>query len=178
MSLFYRLCLSQAPASVLFIRIMVGCIFLSEGVQKFLFPEALGVGRFSQIGLPLPELLAPMVGSLEMLCGLFLLLGFFTRLAALPLIVIMLGALISTKIPILEAEGFWKMAHESRTDFSMLLGSLFLLMVGGGPVSLDAWLTGKQTRPAGQPAPKSSRAVPVKPPKKNNKKNKPSLRKR
>lgn len=147
MSLFYRLCLSNAPRSVLLIRLMVGGIFLSEGIQKFLFSDQLGIGRFYKIGLPVPELLAPLVGGLEIFGGLFLLAGFFTRLASLPLIIIMITAILTTKIPILETQGFWAMAHEARTDFSLLLGSLFLLMVGGGPVSLDTWLTGKQKHP-------------------------------
>lgn len=147
MSLFYRLCLSNAPASVLLIRIMVGCVFLSEGIQKFLFPAALGAGRFYEIGLPLPDLLAPLVGATEIVCGVLLLSGFFTRIASLPLIGIMLTAVITTKLPILVSDGFWKMAHESRTDWSMLLGAIFLLLVGAGPVSMDAWLTGKQAGP-------------------------------
>jgi len=45
--------------ALLLARLAAGCIFLSEGIQKFLFPEALGPGRFAKIGLPAPQLLAP-----------------------------------------------------------------------------------------------------------------------
>ena len=128
------------PAAVILVRFIVGGVFLSEGVQKFLFPEALGVGRFTKIGLPAPHLLAPFVGFVEIGCGLLILLGLFTRLAAVPLIVDMLVAIATTKVPIFLKSGFWSMAHEARTDYAMLLGLIFFLMVGAGPLSLDAHL--------------------------------------
>jgi putative oxidoreductase len=150
-SLFRRVLRSDAPAAVILIRFMVGGVFLSEGLQKFLFPDHVGAARFARIGIPSPEVTAPLVGFFEIACGLLVLAGLLTRLAALPLIVIMLGAVISTKIPILLGYGFWGfslretayggfwgMAHEARTDYSMLLGSLFLLVVGAGAWSLDA----------------------------------------
>lgn len=126
---------------------MVGGVFLSEGIQKFLFAAEVGAGRFGKIGLPNPELLGPLVGGCEIACGTLVLLGLFTRLAVLPLLTIMVVAILSTKIPILVESGFWKMAHAARTDFSMTLGSLFLLITGSGPWSLDAWLN--QSRPKG-----------------------------
>ncbi|MNS24116.1 hypothetical protein D3C72_559500 [compost metagenome] len=131
---------THAPRAVILIRLMVGAVFLSEGIQKFLFPASVGAGRFAKIGLPAPEVLAPMVGSFEMVCGLLVLLGAATRLAVIPLLVIMLVAVTTTKIPILLESGFWKMAHEARTDWSMFLGALFLLLQGAGPWSLDARL--------------------------------------
>jgi uncharacterized membrane protein YphA (DoxX/SURF4 family) len=97
-----------------------------------------GAGRFAKIGLPAPEALAALVASFEIACGLLVLAGLATRLAALPLIAIMAVAIATTKVPILMASGFWRMAHEARTDWAMLLGSLFLLVVGGGAWSLDA----------------------------------------
>ena len=136
---------SRAPRSVLLIRLLVGAVFLSEGIQKFLYPVEVGAGRFEQIGLPSPELLASLVGGFEICCGVLVLLGLLTRVATLPLLAIMCVAIATTKIPILHESGFWKMTHASRTDFSMLLGSLFLLIVGAGPWSLDAWIgPGKQ----------------------------------
>ena len=143
---FYRLLASNAPAAVLLIRLLVGAVFVSEGIQKFLFPADLGVGRFTKIGLPSPEVLAPFVGVVEIVGGLLLLLGLLTRLAALALLVDMLVAITTTKIPILLKEGLWKMAHEARTDWSMLLGALFLLLVGAGAWSLDVLLTKAGTR--------------------------------
>lgn len=133
-----KLLTSHAPAAVLLIRLMVGAVFVSEGTQKFLFPADVGVGRFEKIGIPAPQLVAPLVGGCEIACGALVLVGLCTRLAAVPLIVIMLTAIAMTKVPILADQGFWKMAHEARTDWSMLLGSIFLLVVGGGPWSLDA----------------------------------------
>jgi putative oxidoreductase len=144
MQLLERLTASHAPAATILVRFMVGAVFLSEGIQKFLFPDQLGAGRFIKIGLPAPELLASVVGATEITCGALLLLGLFTRLAAVPLIVIMLVALTTTKIPILLERGIWTMAHESRTDYSMLLGALFLLLAGGGPWAVDRWLKTRQ----------------------------------
>jgi uncharacterized membrane protein YphA (DoxX/SURF4 family) len=140
MTLVQKLTTSRAPAAVILIRLIVGAVFLSEGIQKFLFPAALGVGRFAKIGIPGPEILAPFVGVCEIVCGLLLLAGLLTRLAAMPMIINMLVAISTTKVPILLKSGFWAAAHESRADFSMLLGSLFLLIVGAGPWSLDALL--------------------------------------
>jgi uncharacterized membrane protein YphA (DoxX/SURF4 family) len=116
---------------------MVGSVFLSEGIQKFLYPEALGIGRFIKIGIPAPEVMAPFVGVVEILCGTLLLLGLITQLSTIPLIIDMLVAIATTKIPILLEGGFWKMAHEARVDWCMLLGLIVLLLVGGGRWSLD-----------------------------------------
>ena len=135
---------TRAPGAVILIRLIVGVVFLSEGIQKFLFPDELAAGRFAKIGLPNPEFLGPFVGTFEVACGAAVLAGLLTRLAAVPLITIMLVALATTKVPILASKGFWAMAHEARTDWSMLLGSIFLLIVGAGPWSMDRLL---DTRP-------------------------------
>ena len=131
---------ARATKAVLLIRILVGWVFLSEGIQKFLFPEALGVGRFLKIGIPWPNVLAPFVGTVEIVCGTLILLGLATRLAAVPLLAVILVALYSTKIVVFAKLGFWGTMHEARTDVSMLLALLFLLLVGGGSLSLDAAL--------------------------------------
>jgi putative oxidoreductase len=127
-------------ATTILIRLMVGAVFLSEGIQKFLFPASRGAGRFEKIGLPEPEFLGLFVGSIEVLCGLLILVGLLTRLAAIPLIIIMLVAIATTKTVLFTSEGFWPMLHGSRTDWSMLLGSTFLLIRGGGRWSADAAL--------------------------------------
>ena len=137
MELFRRMAQTHAPGATLLVRLVTGWVFLSEGIQKFLYPDQLGVGRFIRIGIPSPETLAPFVATVEIVCGTLLLLGLVTRLAAIPLIINMVVAIASTKIPILLNEGFWSAAHESRTDVSMLFCSLFLLAVGAGPLSLD-----------------------------------------
>src|ERR1017187_5870351 len=104
---------------------MVGWVFFSEGIQKFLFPEALGVGRFIKIGIPAPHFFAPFVGGVEIICGALLMLGLFTRLAAVPLLIDITVAILTTKIPMLTKSGFWPTVHEARTDYCMWLGSLF-----------------------------------------------------
>jgi uncharacterized membrane protein YphA (DoxX/SURF4 family) len=139
---FSRFNASDAPAATLLIRLMVGATFLSEGLQKFLRPAEVGAGRFAKIGLPSPEILAPLVGSFEVACGALVILGLFTRVATVPLLVVITTAIVTTKIPILAQQGFWSMAHEARTDFAMLMGLLFLLIVGAGRTSFD----GRQSR--------------------------------
>lgn len=123
--------------TTILIRLMVGEVFLSEGIQKFLFPGIRGAGRFEKIGLPFPEFLGNFVGSFEIVCGVLILVGLLTRLASIPLIIIMLVAIATTKAEVLADEGFWVMMHGSRTDWAMLMGSLFLLLKGGGKWSVD-----------------------------------------
>lgn len=125
----------------LLIRILVGSIFISEGIQKFLYPEARGVGRFIKIGLPAPEFFGYFVPSFEVVCGLLVLFGIYSRLATIPLIIIMIVALLTTKLPILINDGFWEMAHAARTDWSMLIGSIIIIIIGAGKYSIDKYFT-------------------------------------
>jgi putative oxidoreductase len=113
-------------------RLVVGLVFLSEGIQKFLFPETVGSGRFAKIGFSDPEFTAAFVAVFEITCGLMMLAGFLARMAALPLLIIMMTAITTTKIPILMNDGFWKMAHDSRTDFAMTMLIVFILIYGAG----------------------------------------------
>jgi len=128
----------RAAKAVLLVRILVGWVFLSEGIQKFLFPDSLGVGRFVKIGIPWPQVMAPFVGLVEISCGALLLIGLLTRLAAIPLLIDICVALYSTKIVSMAKNGLWSTLHEARTDVSMLLGLIFLLIVGGGSLSVDS----------------------------------------
>jgi putative oxidoreductase len=137
---------STAPASVILIRLVVGWVFLSEGIQKFLFSAALGAGRFAQIGIPNPQIMAPFVGAVEILFGGLLILGLFTRLATVPLLIVISVAIRTTKVPILMKQGFWAMVHEARTDFCMVFGLVFLLIVGAGRLSLDRVVSRTKTR--------------------------------
>jgi putative oxidoreductase len=139
-----RILSTTAPKSVILVRFLVGAVFLSEGIQKFLFPDALGVGRFTKIGIPAPGIISPFVGAVEVVCGALLIIGWLTRLAAFPLIINITVAIVTTKIPMLLKHGFWAMAHEARTDFCMLLGSLCLLIIGAGSWSVDAKLAPKK----------------------------------
>lgn len=139
---------------------MVGGVFLVEGILKFLHPQELGAGRFEKIGVPMPQVMGPFVGGVEIICGALVLIGLLTRLAAIPLLIDITVAILSTKIPILLGHGIWKftltklprygflsMMHEARTDFSMFLGLVFLLIVGPGRWSADAV---RRTRNAGK----------------------------
>jgi putative oxidoreductase len=128
---------TRASGWVILIRLIVGlAVFFPEGIQKLIFPELLGAGRFARIGIPFPDLMGPFVGVVEIVCGALIVVGFLTRLAAIPLIITMV-AIISTKIPILlghefwifhlpkfDRYGFWSAQHESRADLAMLLGCL------------------------------------------------------
>jgi putative oxidoreductase len=143
--------LRSAPAATILIRVMVGSVFLAEGIQKFLYPAEVGAGRFTRIGIPQADMVAPFVGGVEIACGTLVLLGLLTRFAVIPLLGVMAVAIVTTKVPILLGRdlgpfqlrqlpyyGIWGFAHETRTDFSMLMGSLFLFLVGPGPWSIDA----------------------------------------
>jgi putative oxidoreductase len=163
---------SSMPAAL--IRLLVGWVFLLEGILKYLWIDDLGVGRFESIGIPLPHFTAPFVGLVEMVCGALVIVGLFTRLAAIPLLVDISVAILSTKVPILLGHGFWRfslpklkhygllsMLHEARTDISMVLGLIFILIVGAGSLSIDAARRGKRRvtalsaapDPSGQPTP-------------------------
>ena len=140
--------LDRYQAAIVLVRVLVGWVFLSEGIQKFLFPAALGIGRFAKIGIPAPQVTAPFVGAVEIICGVLILLGFFTRFATVPLLGVIGVALLSTKIPFLLKHGFWAALHESRTDISMLLGLIFLLIVGAGSLSLDSRFRSRTATPS------------------------------
>lgn len=139
----WKLLHTDNSAATVLIRLMVGAVFLSEGIQKFLFRGIRGGGRFEKIGLPAPEFLGYFVGSFEVLCGVLVLFGLITRFAAIPLLVIMLVAIATTKLEVLQKDGFWEMLHGSRTDWSMLLGSIYLIIKGGGKWSADKAISGK-----------------------------------
>ncbi len=151
---------TQAPAAVVLVRLLVGAVFLCEGILKFMQPLALGAGRFEKIGIPAPEVMGPFVGACEVVFGGLVVLGLLTRLSALVLLVNISVAILSTKVPILLGHGFWlfsvaslphygfwAMAHEARTDFCMWMASLFLAIVGAGTISLDYAIT--RLRPGG-----------------------------
>ena len=120
------------------IRIVVGLIFFSEGIQKYLFPELLGTGRFLKIGFYDPAFWAYFTGACEMLCGILIVLGLFIRLATIPPFIVMIVAFVTTKWPMLIDKGFWVFAHEYRTDFAMTLLLIFLFIYGTGMKSYNS----------------------------------------
>lgn len=154
---YQRLLHTDRDKTTILIRLLVGSIFLTEGIQKFLYAELRGAGRFERIGIPFPEFSGFMVGGFEVACALLILAGFLTRFAVIPLIIIMLTALFTTKLPILLGTGFWgfslrdldhygflSMMHESRNDLAMLIGCIFLYIKGGGLWSVDYNLWGRE----------------------------------
>ena len=129
----------RGPASIILIRLAVGLIFLTQGILKFIDPH-MGVVRFARIGFPHPYFTAHFVGTFEIVCGLLVLLGLWTRAAAIPLLIVISTAIATTKIPELfrASQGFWYMVSDARTDFAMFCSLVFLILVGGGTWSLDA----------------------------------------
>lgn len=138
-----RLLGADGSPAVICVRLLVGAVFLSEGIQKFLYPNQLGPGRFTKIGIPAATFFADLDGVVEIVCGTLILVGLLTRLAAIPLLIDIVGAIALTKIRELQSggflgvHGFWGMAHDARADWSMLLGLIFLLWAGPGQWSLD-----------------------------------------
>ncbi|HUH63941.1 MAG TPA: DoxX family protein [Terracidiphilus sp.] len=129
---------------MILIRVIVGLVFLTEGVLKFLHPQELGAGRFAAIGLPAPQVLAPLIGMVEIVAGAAVLLNLFAGEAALLLLIVISVAIVSTKIPILLGHrvgpfalaklpryGLLSFLHEARTDLSMLFGALAILIDSG-----------------------------------------------
>ncbi|HZS42128.1 MAG TPA: DoxX family protein [Polyangia bacterium] len=149
----------NAPAATVLPRLMAGSVFLWEGILKFTYANQ-GVGRFTKLGFPAPELTASFVGSLEIVGGVLLLLGLMTRLMAIPFVVEMIVAMLSTKIalylgtsplpkpPAPPIAGGWAVLHEIRSEWAQLLTCGFLLAVGPGPWSVDAWLGQRRTQRA------------------------------
>ena len=141
MELWKRAISSDAPKWVVLIRFMVGWIFVSEGYLKFHYPMDLGVGLFERLGVPHPAILAPFVGIMEIVCGVLLILGLLTRLASIPLLITVATAIWMTKVPIIAHYGYWGAMHESRVDFCLLMGLVFLMIVGAGGWSMDRMMS-------------------------------------
>lgn len=143
MKFWNKLIKSDNDQATIFIRFIVGYVFIMEGIQKFVYSDKLGVGRFIKIGIPYPEISAPFVGFCEVTFGFFILIGFLVRIAVIPQIIIMLTAIATTKIPVLIEKGLLTFSHDSRNDLLMLFGQIFLLIKGGGARSVDKHLYSK-----------------------------------
>jgi len=147
----------SGPRSTLYLRVMAGGVFFWEGILKFVYANQ-GVGRFTKLGMPFPHFTANFVACLEIFGGLLLLTGLMTRLIAVPFIVEMIVAILSTKIslylgryplplpPVPPQVGIWAVLHEVRSEYAQLLTTAFLLVNGPGRWSLDALL--RKERPA------------------------------
>jgi putative oxidoreductase len=136
------------PSTILLIRIMAGGVFLMEGILKFVYVNQ-GVGRFTKLGFPFPETTAHLIATGEIIGGLLLLFGLFTRITAFYFIIQMTVAVLSTKISLYLGTsplplpssppkiGFWAVEHEVRSDYAQILTCMFLLIEGAGRRSLD-----------------------------------------
>lgn len=130
-------------APILLIRFMVGWVFIVEGLQKFVRPSERGAGLFESLGIPFPELMAQAAGGTEILCGLLVLGGVVVRVSVAPLLVILMAAVLRTKLPLLGSEGLVPFLHASSVETMLALGCAFLVWVGAGPLSMDRkWWTG------------------------------------
>src|SRR4051812_4215845 len=141
----------DAPAATVLLRIMAGSVFLWEGILKFVYANQ-GVGRFAKLGIPAPAAMATFDGVLEIVGGVLMITGFLTRLIAVPFIIEMLVAMLTTKIPLYLGTyplplppappqiGFWAVLHEIRSEYAQLLTTVFLLVAGSGRWSLDAFV--------------------------------------
>src|SRR5215467_6810154 len=139
----------NAPTATVLLRLMAGGVFVWEGLLKFVFANQ-GVGRFTKLGIPAPALMANFVGGLEIVGGVLLIVGLLTRVIAVPFIIEMLVAMVSTKIalylgtsplplpPVPPQIGLWAVLHEIRSEYAQIMVTIFLLLAGPGPWSLDA----------------------------------------
>lgn len=137
MKYWNKIITTKNEKELLLLRFLVGYVFIMEGIQKFVFAEELGVGRFLKIGIPYADIMAPFVGGCEIIFGLLVLLGLLTRIAVIPLIITMLVAIVSTKIPVLIDDGILTFSHKARNDLSMLFCCIYLLIKGSGSISFD-----------------------------------------
>jgi len=137
--------LQSSTSAAVLIRVIVGYVFFVEGIQKYLYPDTLGIGRFIKIGIPYPHVMIHVSAGAEIICGALLIIGLFTRLSTIPLIINISVAIISTKVIMFVQKGFWPAVHESRLDFTMLLSLIFLMIVGAGIYSMDAKLSENKT---------------------------------
>jgi len=139
-------------STILIIRLMAGSVFFWEGILKFVYVNQ-GVGRFTKLGFPFPETTAHIIATGEIIGGLLLIFGLFTRITAFYFIVQMIVAVLSTKIdlyfgrsplpmpPAPPKMGIWAVFHEIRSDYAQILTCLFLLIEGAGRRSLDFIIT-------------------------------------
>jgi putative oxidoreductase len=161
-----------APRSTVLLRLMAGGVFLSEGILKFVYTNQ-GVGRFTKLGIPFPHETATFVGVLEIVGGMMIIAGLLTRVIAIPFIVEMVVAILSTKVslylgtsplplpPSPPIVGFWAVMHETRSDYAQILTSMFLLVAGPGGWSLDAILSRRRETPAAEPRPQDRQMLPA-----------------
>jgi uncharacterized membrane protein YphA (DoxX/SURF4 family) len=132
----------RSSLGLLLLRLMVGWVFLSEGLLKFLYPATLGAGRFGRIGIPFPQFSGPFVGVVEIVCGALLIVGLAATFATFVLLIDIAVAIVMTKVPLMK-HGFWIAMHNARTDLCMFLGLLAIALLGAGRLSFEGGRRGK-----------------------------------
>lgn len=147
---------TDLPSSTILLRLMAGGVFLWEGILKYVYPNQ-GIGRFTKLGIPFPEISSNFIAGLEIVGGFLLIFGLLTRPFAFLFICQMIVAILSTKISIYLGTsplplppsppqvGFWAVLHEIRSDYAQLMVSAFLFLNGPGKLSLDAVFSKKKT---------------------------------
>jgi putative oxidoreductase len=141
---------------------MAGGVFFWEGLLKFVYTNQ-GVGRFTRLGIPFPHFTAAFVGGLEIAGGLLVISGLATRFIAVPFLIEMVVAILTTKVslylgtyplpppPAPPKTGIWAVLHEIRSDYAQIMTTAFLLVNGPGRWSLDALLLRPAQRGVGAP---------------------------
>ncbi len=138
-----RILSTEPQKTTLLIRFMVGFYFLVGGVLKLSYPELQETGFFQNLGFISAGAMVSVIYTFEIICGIMIMAGLFTRIAVIPLLLTISFTVLVGKLPIMFEEGFWLMAHISRIDFAMFLGCVFLFITGSGYWSLDWKLISK-----------------------------------
>jgi putative oxidoreductase len=129
-------------------RLVIGAIFVPTGWGKLhALPDI--VGFFRELGIPYPEIQAPFVSGVELVCGALVLAGLATRLAAVPLIGTMVVAILTAIWPQLDS---WReIFGKEELHYVALLA--YLVVSGPGVLSLDALIARRIETPAAGPSP-------------------------
>jgi len=132
----------QQQFGIAILRILAGIVFVAHGAQKIFVFGLGGVGgAFAQMGVPMPTVTGPLIGLIELLGGVALIVGLFTRVAAILLACDMLGAIVLVHA----AGGFFL---PSGLEFVLMLfaAAITLLFAGPGALSVDGVLASRRAR--------------------------------
>ncbi len=132
-----RILQTSNDGKMVFVRMIAGVVFVSEGIQKYLVVSLLGPSYFQDIGFGHPMFWSYFTGSFEIVCGLLVIAGLFTRIAAVPLLTIMITAYFTAKLPVLLDKGFLSFAQVYRVDYALTILIIMLLVYGAGRWSVD-----------------------------------------
>jgi putative oxidoreductase len=137
----------QLSIGLAVLRVAVAAVFINHGRQKlFVYGFAGVTGAFTQMGVPFPGVMGPLIGLLEFFGGIALVVGFLTRLLGVAFAFDMLGAILLVQLK----KGF----SGYELEFLLLAASVALFLTGAGRFSVDAFLAdrGKPSVPQDRPA--------------------------